>query len=468
MNKKHVLVSILTIGSLIPLLYFRSVGFATSIFWVYSITMTTWMLTMHITTRTYKPMPDVGHRPSVAVVVPAKNEEEHIVETVNAILNSDYPQDKLEIVVVDDGSTDRTAEHVLSIKSRRVKLLSLDRNYGKRVAFASGVEKTTSKIIVCIDSDTIVDINAIKMLVQPFSKRNIVAVCGHGKAKNYNKNLLTKLQHWWYQDMFRLIKGMESRFGAVTCCSGILAAYRRESIMPLLDTWLNERFLGRKILIGDDRQLTNLVLWKGLLILLRSTAEDRILTSVAYSVKNAEVVYQSNSLAYTYVPETSKQFFRQQLRWKRAWVHGSILASQFMWRKKFPVPLLFYMYQFLTYISPIVIVTWLIVKPLSGDLFGSFLFLIGTLYIGILQGLNVWVFMDSPFAPTVFYRTIFVFMSFFLSLTILLYAWSTPWKGGWVTREDTRKSLLPSSIVKLTPEHSQRPSSSARTVTTRL
>ena len=419
---KFIIVTILVITSLAVLLVIRVEGFAATLFWVYGILMTSFILVVHIITRGYKPVPDRGYRPTVSVVVPSKNEEAVIGQTVNAILASDYPQDKIEIVVVNDGSTDKTADAVRSINSPRVKLLDFKVNRGKRLAFASGIEASKNEMVICIDSDTLVDEQAVKLLVQPFTDKEVVSVCGHGKAANENKNILTKLQHFWYQDMFRLMKGMESQLGAVTCCSGILAAYRRESILPVMSRWLNEKFFGKPILIGDDRQLTNLVLWKGLS------------TALSDQTSKAKVVYQSNSIAMTFVPDNARQFIKQQLRWKRAWVHGSLLAGRFMWKKKFPIPIIFYAYQFLTYVSPIIIITAIIITPLNGNLIATSEFFAGTFYIALLQGLSLWSFGYD--VKAILYRILFVPLSFFMSMTVLLYAWSTPWKGGWVTRSE--------------------------------
>lgn len=418
---KLIAISILTLSSIVLLIFYRIESYIASFFWVYAIIMACFLLFVQIITRFYKPVPDKGYRPSVSIIVPSKNEEAVIGQAVNAILASDYPEDRIEVVVVDDGSTDRTSEVVRNIKSDRIKLLEFECNQGKRLAFAAGVNASKNEVVICIDSDTLVEKESIKFLVQPFIDNDVVAVCGHGKAANVNKNFLTRVQHFWYQGMFRLIKGMESKLGNVTCCSGILAAYRRGSVLPVLQMWTNETFLGRKIFIGDDRQLTNLVLWKGL-------GDD------ASKTRKAKVVYQSNAVAKTFVPENSRHFFKQQLRWKRAWIHGSLLAARYVFKKKFPIPLVFIVYQFLTYASPIIIVTALIILPLMGKLVEGLLFVVGTVFIAILQGLTLWSF-DYDLKST-FYGVLFVPISFFMSLTVLLYAWFTPWKGGWVTRSE--------------------------------
>ena len=418
----------LTLLSLFPILIIRANDFDTTFFWIYSILMTLFLFFMYYFTYKYKPLADINHRPTVTVIVPCKNEEGAIEQTITAIVESDYPADKLKVVVVDDGSTDRTYQIVKQHEGNRVKVIRHGSNKGKRQAFATGFHSSDGEIVICIDSDTTVAKDAIRLLVQPFTDDNVVAVCGHGDAVNKDKNLLTKIQHYWYQEMFTLIKGMESTLNAVTCCSGILAAYRRDVVNEVIDEWLNEKFLGHKIFIGDDRQLTNLC----------ARGANGI------SAKDAKVVYQRNAIAYTIVPDNFNQFFKQQLRWKRAWVHGSALAGKFMWRKRFPVLLYFYTYQALTFSSPVIIFTWIVLMPLRGAVTSTIIFLLSVLYIAFLHGLNTWCLsrnakikdIDYNAIDYIFYRMLFVPMSILLSLTILPYAWSTLWKGGWVTRSN--------------------------------
>lgn len=443
-NLKHKIISCtilcLTFASLFPILFVKLEGYQASFFWIYGISITSFLIFMYAVTSTYKPMSDMGYRPAVSVIIPAKNEEEVIRQTILSILDSDYPIEKLDVVVVDDGSTDKTAQRIFELKNElknkknsieRIKVINHERNYGKRIAFANGVKKCKGEIIICIDSDSYVEKDAIKLLVQPFIKKEMMASCGHGKAANKEKNFLTKLQHYWYQEMFYITKGMEAKFGAVTCCSGILAAYRKEMLLPVMNEWLNESFMGNPIHIGDDRQLTNLSL-RGL----KGIANND--NPYIFSTKDSEVTYQSNAIVYTIVPDKFLLFLKQQLRWKRAWVHGTILAAKFMWKKPFPVPLYFYVYQFLTYVNPVIIFIWVIYRPLNGEWMGTLAFLVGSLYIGALHGLNIWRY-DNESSDSIFYRMMFVFVSIFLSIFLIPYAWATIWKGGWVTRCETKE-----------------------------
>jgi hyaluronan synthase len=415
-----VMIMLFTIVSLTQILYIRTQDVDISLFWIYTALMTVFVIFMYMYESKYAPIPDLGFRPTITVIIPAKNEEGAIQATINAVLDSDYPPEKLDVVAVDDGSTDGTADRMKAIKSDRVTVIKHEKNQGKRVAFASGFKVSKGEIIVAIDSDSYVDKNAVKLLVQPFVNDKIAAVAGHGMAYNKDKNILTLLQHYWYQEMFRLVKGMESRLGCVTCCSGVLAAYRKSSLTPIMDEWLGEKFLGRKVIIGDDRQLTNFVL--------RGSNEKGCL-----STRDIQVTYQSNAIVHTVVPDNIKQFTKQQLRWKRSWLCETWLACKFMWKKPFPIPIYFYGYNFLTYVSPLIIIIWLVWRPLHSEWDGMLSFIIGTYYIGFLHALNVWKH-DTSSSDSIIYRTLFVTLSIVMSIFIIPYALITVRKDGWITR----------------------------------
>lgn len=428
MRDKYILV-ILTFLSLFPILIIRIMDFDIAFFWFYSALTILSLLFIYYFTYQYKPFIGDGYYPTVTVIVPCKNEENVIHQTITAIVNSDYPRDKLDIIVVDDGSTDRTYQIVEQYKNDRVKIIKHTTNKGKREAFASGFRASNGEIVICIDSDTIVATDAIRLLVQPFVDSNVVAVCGHGKAANKDVNFLTKIQHYWYQKMFIIIKGMESKLNTVTCCSGILAAYRRENVNKIMDEWLTESFMGHRILFSDDRQLTNL--------------SARGMNGI--KTKDAKVVYQNNAIAYTMVPETYTQFFKQQLRWKRGWLHGTRLASKFMWRKNILMAIYYYCSILLAIFMPLIVIKWLIVAPLQGNVSHAIVYLMTLLYIAILHGFNVWRLSfdissdDSTKKDTlvdyILYTILFVPFSIILAI-INIYAWSTCWKTGWLTRTD--------------------------------
>ncbi|MCE8426663.1 MAG: glycosyltransferase family 2 protein [Candidatus Methanoperedens sp.] len=393
----------------------------------------------------YKPIPDLGYRPTVSVIVPAKNEEEVIQKTINAILDSDYPQDKLEVIVIDDGSTDNTAAEIQKIRSARITFIKNEKNLGKRISLAKGFMKSTGEIVVCVDSDSFVQKDAITLMMQPFTKPDVMAVCGHGRAANFDANLLSKLQHFWYQEMFRLIKGMESIYGCVTCCSGILSAYRREAVKKTLDEWYNESLVDAFVPKNESFIMR---------IMSKSQADDRTLTVNILAIPSAKVVYQSNAIVGTIVPENMKQFVRQQLRWNRAWMYGTAVSAKFMWKKRFPVPLYFYGYHVLiAVLNPAVVITWLIIKPLQGVYTAALLFMVGTIYIAILHGLNIYRY-DKTTIACIPYRCLFAIISVIQSAILVPFAWLTVWDGAWSTRSGKSRNNGTASSANGNPRKS--------------
>jgi hyaluronan synthase len=382
--------------------------------------MIIFLIFMYIYESNYEPVPDLGHRPTISVIIPAKNEEDSIQRTVKAVLDSDYPDSKLNVIVINDGSTDNTADKVRAIKSERVTLIDNRINQGKRIAFADGFKIATGEIIVAIDSDSFVEPDAIKLLVQPFKREQVSAVAGHGNAYNKDTNMLTKLQHYWYQEMFRLAKAMESKLCCVTCCSGVLAAYRKSALSPILEEWLGETFLGKTVIIGDDRQLTHYVI-KG--------------NSNTLPTRKIKSVYQSNAIVHTVVPDNLRQFIKQQLRWKRSWICENTLASKFMWKKPLSASIYFYSYQFLNYMTPIVIFVWLVWRPLHSEWSGLIPFIVAIYYTGFLYAINIWKY-ETHVLESIVYRTVFVTtISVLTTIFILPYALVTMTNSGWITRK---------------------------------
>src|SRR5437879_10868955 len=109
-----------------------------TVFWAYSVSTTGFVVFMYLATMTYKPEEDSGFRPLITVVIPAKNEENAIEPVIRTVFNSDYPNSRMEVIVVDDGSTDGTWDRIQKAKADlgfpdRLTTIKHERNYGKRV-----------------------------------------------------------------------------------------------------------------------------------------------------------------------------------------------------------------------------------------------------------------------------------------------------------------------------------------------
>ncbi len=270
------------------------------------------------------------YEPTVSFVIPCKNEEKTIDKTINKCFEADYPPEKLEVIVINDGSTDGTIDVLRSMQRQypQLKIIDWKVNQGKRHGMAAGFKEATGEIVVQLDSDSYIVPETFRKLIDPFKNPEIGAVCAHADPENADENLITRMQAGYYFMSFRILKAAESSFMTVFCCSGCSSAYRKSVVMPIMDTWLHETFLGLPVTWGDDRALTNWVLKLGY-----------------------RTVYTDEARAYTICPSTLRVFLKQQVRWKKGWFVNSLFASKFVYRK--------YPFVGFTYFLPLIIVTLL-------------------------------------------------------------------------------------------------------------
>jgi hyaluronan synthase len=282
---------------------------------VYTVVVSSYVLSRFALAAMYRTPRDAGIEPELAIIVPAFNEGPAVARTIHACLGLDYPQHKLEIVVVNDGSTDDTWQHMTSAAAMypegSVRCVDLGSNQGKRAAMAAGVRATSAEIMVFVDSDSMPEPEGVRKLVQVFDRPKVGAASGLTMVRNADVNALTRMQQARYYVSFQLLKTAESVLGAVACNPGCFSAYRRSAVLPLLERWERQRWLGTECTFGDDRALTNMVL------------RTRWISC-----------YHDGAVAWTDVPERYKKFFRQQLRWKKSWLReGPILLSH-IWRTR--------------------------------------------------------------------------------------------------------------------------------------
>ncbi|GAB3985984.1 glycosyltransferase family 2 protein [Actinoallomurus acanthiterrae] len=281
----------------------------------YTIAVSGYVLSRFLLAAFYRPPRDAGITPTVAIIVPAFNEGEAVARTIDSCMALDYPRDRLELVVVNDGSSDDTWDHMVRAAARHplgsVQCVDLGSNQGKRAAMAAGIRATSAEILVFVDSDSMPAPGAVRKLVQGFADPKVGAISGLTYARNADTNTLTRMQAARYYVSFQLLKSAESVLGAVTCCSGCFAAYRRAAVEPLLDAWEHQRFLGTECTYGDDRALTNRVIKTGWV-----------------------TRYDSRAEAWTDVPDAYRKFFRQQLRWKKSWSREGPLLLAHIWRSR--------------------------------------------------------------------------------------------------------------------------------------
>ncbi len=232
----------------------------------------------------------------VTVLVPAYNEEAGIESTVRSLLASDYPQ--LEIVVIDDGSTDRTAELAEGIGDPRV-LVVRKPNGGKAAALNTGLGHASHDILIMVDADTVFEPDAIHHLVQPLAHPAVGAVSGNTKVGN-RRGLLAKWQHLEYCFGFNLDRRMFEVLECMTTVPGAIGAFRRDALIGVGG-------------VSDD-----------------TLAEDTDLTMALWR-SGWRVLYEESAVAWTEVPTSLRQLWRQRYRWcfgtiQSMWKHrGAVL-----------------------------------------------------------------------------------------------------------------------------------------------
>jgi len=252
--------------------------------------------------------------PYVTVIMPALNEEELIEKSIDSIFASNYPQERFEVVCVNDGSTDMTYFYMKRAMQKygdRLKVINFTKNLGKRKALYSGLKKSNGEIIVTVDTDSKIGRSAIRNIIVPLIKDETTgAVAGRVAVLNEKQNFLTRMLSIRYSISFNFGRAYQSVYGTVFCCPGALTAYRKTVLQKFIKRWVNQKFLNTQCTYGEDRALTTQILKAG------------------YMTR-----FQSNALVYTKVPSRFSQMVRMYVRWTRSYLRESILFAKFMFSK---------------------------------------------------------------------------------------------------------------------------------------
>jgi len=380
----------------------------------YGVIITPYLALGLVHAHQYRPLVDKGYRPMVSVIMPCYNEGVAIKDAISAVLRLNYPKDRMELVVVDDGSTDNTPSIVAEMLEKSngaFRFLKMEKNMKKRHALAHGIKHANGEIIVSIDSDAIVELNALVNLVQPFTDPDVYCVSGNAIVSNEYKQkintFLARLQKVWYTDGFCIRKGAESLFGIVLCCSGVLSAFRKDKVQQVLPNWLTETFMGRKCLSGEDAQLTVWMLKLG-----------------------GKSVFQSNAIVYTEAPATMHAFIKQQLRWGRGSFYSMMTAFKIFFKKTAIAKLFFYSTFITSFFSPFVLFLSLLALMMINGVSPLIVFIAGYLLVGYVSALTCKMLVSYFNNKDIFYRTILFTLMIPLSI-LYFYSWIT------ISREKT-------------------------------
>ena len=231
--------------------------------------------------------------PSVSVIIPAYNEERVICQTIHSLLDSDYSH--LDIVVVDDGSSDDTARRVREDfrGHPRVRLFT-KANGGKSQALNYGIAQTQADIVVTLDADTVFRRDTVRQLVRHFANPQVAAVAGNAKVGN-RINLLTNWQALEYITSQNLDRRAFALLNCIAVVPGAVGAWRRALVIHA-GGFADET-------LAEDADLTLAILRMG------------------YTIK-----YEEGAIAFTEAPDTVRGFVKQRFRWmygtlQAAWKH---------------------------------------------------------------------------------------------------------------------------------------------------
>ena len=241
-----------------------------------------------------------GSAPAVSVIIPAYNESRVIVKTVQALIESEYPG-FLEIIVIDDGSTDDTASVVdAHFHSRQNFKLIRQENRGKAAALNAGIIAAEGQVIVAIDADTLLRADAVAMLARHFSEADIGAVSGNMMVGN-PINMLTRAQRLEYLFANNLDRRALELLNGITVVPGAIGAFRKDDLVRLN---------------GFSSE---------------TLAEDSDLT-IRLLIAGKRVVYEPYAIALTEVPETLTDLKKQRFRWsfgkfQALWKYRSVMFN---------------------------------------------------------------------------------------------------------------------------------------------
>lgn len=238
--------------------------------------------------------------PSVAVLVPCFNEEKTVAGTVESLLALDYPKDKLSIVIIDDGSTDRTFEVMKTFEYHPQITLLQKENGGKHTALNLGISRTNTELVGCLDADSFVAEDALTEIVKYFDDTTVMAVTPAVKIWNPN-TVLERIQKAEY-NMGVFLRKMFGVMDAIQVTPGPFSLFRKKVFDEL----------------GGFKEAHNT---EDMEIALRMQSKH-------YRIENAHTAH-----VYTVAPKTILSLYKQRVRWVSGFLNN-VLDYRFMLFKK--------------------------------------------------------------------------------------------------------------------------------------
>jgi len=243
--------------------------------------------------------------PFFSVIVPAYNEEESIIGTLNSLINLDYPSEKIEIVVVNDGSTDRTQQKIENFisnnPSKNIILLNQE-NKGKARAMNEGLKIIKGEYFACLDADSFVQPNALQEMLPYFENKNVAAVCPLLKVKKPG-TILQKVQ--WHEYIINMFyRSLNARLDCIHVTPGPFSVYKTKII---------------KDLGGYDE----------------NTITEDLEIAIRLQKYNYKIMQTFDTVVETITPKTWGQLFKQRVRWYKGSIDNALSYKNLIFNKKY-------------------------------------------------------------------------------------------------------------------------------------
>ncbi len=251
---------------------------------------------------------DIQHFPFVSLVVPARNEEKGLFKTVHSLTALDYPKDKIEIIIVDHESRDKTSEiaQQLIAQHPHSKIILVFKKHLagelKADSFNEGLAHAHGEFVGCVDGDTVVMRNCLKEMVPLFADTSVGAVISTIKV-HQPKNLFERIQHLEYI-FATFTRGLMSKIDTLHVTPGALSLYRKK---------LFDQYGGFDTKnITEDLEMAMRLRYHG------------------YKIKLAR-----NSITYTKVPNSLTTHWNQRVRWFRGFIYNTYKYRNMLFKKKY-------------------------------------------------------------------------------------------------------------------------------------